>query len=1098
MGAPSMARRERGAGAKAVPPAPVAPLIHRPRLEQRLDDSLSVRLTLLVADAGFGKSTLLASWAANRPVAWYSVTTPDAEVGVFAAGVVEALGVLVPTVATAVRDLVAAGRGPDADADEPVRAGAHAAVVADALEAHLEADIVLVVDDLSEIAPDDPSSRFIESLVRMAPPRLHVVLASRTPPPFPVERLRGRGQVRGIGGADLSFSPDETRALLAELLDVDDPALAAVLQAATSGWPAAVRLAAEALRTVPATSRVSTLDRILRPGGPVAAYLTEEAIARSRPDVRRLLDLVAPLDRFTPELCVALGVPGAVTLLPDLASRGLFVQRLGDGDGYGLMPLVRDLLRSDPEPRRAVDRAILRRASTWHLRRAADSEALACLAGGRDPRLGAFLVGHGADLLAGGEVDGVLAAIELLPEARRTAEIHQLEGEARQVRGDWDGALRCYRRVAPLEGPLPAGVAWRMGLIHHLRGELGPATDSYRRGLADGSDPRNEALLHAWWASARWLQGDIAGCRALATRALGEATDADDDRALAAAHTVLAMLAAVDSDRRANDAHYHRALTHAARARDVLQEIRVRSNRGSRFIEEGYYPEALVELDLAIRLADLAGFAAFRALALSNRGQALMATGRMDEAITELEAARALYQRLESRLVAYPLSHLGEAYRERGDMTLARANFEEAIAVATASGDQQALVPSLSGLARVLVRTEPERASQLAQRAVDGGPVLGQAAALLAVGWVALAREDAMGARRAAEAAETLARQRRDRAGIAESIELQVRAAPDPRRHRDRLDEALSLWRNLGSPMGVARVELAMAELLPARQAVPVAERALAASRRLGARRLGGNADRLIGLLTAPPPAAIEIRTLGGFEVLRDHRPVPVAEWRSRKAREVLKVLLAARGGRVVREQLLDLFWPNDDAARSAPRLSVALSTIRAVLDPHRRHPADQYLGADRSCAWLRLDELHVDVERFLDGAREGLRRFETHAAGAREALAEAESLYRGDFLGEDVYEDWSVATREEARAAYLRVASALAEIAASSGDTEASATYLRRIIERDPWDEAAHLRLVATLTAAGQHGEARRAYRAYAHRMQELSLEAAPFPRGS
>jgi DNA-binding SARP family transcriptional activator len=57
------------------------------------------------------------------------------------------------------------------------------------------------------------------------------------------------------------------------------------------------------------------------------------------------------------------------------------------------------------------------------------------------------------------------------------------------------------------------------------------------------------------------------------------------------------------------------------------------------------------------------------------------------------------------------------------------------------------------------------------------------------------------------------------------------------------------------------------------------------------------------------------------------------------------------------------------------------------------------------------------------------------------------------------------------------------------------AAGYLRRLIERDPWDESAHLRLVATLAAAGQHGEARRAYRTYAGRMHELTLEAAPFP---
>ena len=80
-----------------------------------------------------------------------------------------------------------------------------------------------------------------------------------------------------------------------------------------------------------------------------------------------------------------------------------------------------------------------------------------------------------------------------------------------------------------------------------------------------------------------------------------------EDRALAAAHTVLAMLAALEGDRASNDAHYLRALDHAERAGDVLQIIRIRVNRGSRNLEEGAYEAAIVELDLAIRLADLGG-----------------------------------------------------------------------------------------------------------------------------------------------------------------------------------------------------------------------------------------------------------------------------------------------------------------------------------------------------------------------------------------------------------------------------------------------------------------------------------------------------------
>ena len=83
-----------------------------------------------------------------------------------------------------------------------------------------------------------------------------------------------------------------------------------------------------------------------------------------------------------------------------------------------------------------------------------------------------------------------------------------------------------------------------------------------------------------------------------------------------------------------------------------------------------------------------------------------------------------------------------------------------------------------------------------------------------------------------------------------------------------------------------------------------------------------------------------------------------------------------------------------------------------------------------------------------------------------------AEAAYTGDFLEEDSYEDWAIPLRDEARAVYVDVLRKLAE-------TTGVARYFLRIIDRDPYDEPAHLGLVAALQAQRAHGEARRAYRA-------------------
>ena len=260
-----------------------------------------------------------------------------------------------------------------------------------------------------------------------------------------------------------------------------------------------------------------------------------------------------------------------------------------------------------------------------------------------------------------------------------------------------------------------------MGLLLHLGGRLDEAVATYDRADESG-EPRDVALLLAWRASAHWLRADAEACRADAARAFEIAAQAGDAQALAAAHTVLAMLAALEGDRGGNDAHYLRALDYAQQAGDVLQLVRVRTNRGSRHVEECSYDEALSELDHALRLADLSGFAVFRALALSNRGEALSRLGRFDEAIADLEVSRALYQRLGSRMIAYPLEKLGEVYRIRGDAALARVTYEEALRHAEEAGDVQGLGPTLTGLARTVAADDPDEAERLAQRALALGP----------------------------------------------------------------------------------------------------------------------------------------------------------------------------------------------------------------------------------------------------------------------------------------------------------------------------------------------------------------------------------------
>jgi DNA-binding SARP family transcriptional activator len=242
--------------------------------------------------------------------------------------------------------------------------------------------------------------------------------------------------------------------------------------------------------------------------------------------------------------------------------------------------------------------------------------------------------------------------------------------------------------------------------------------------------------------------------------------------------------------------------------------------------------------------------------------------------------------------------------------------------------------------------------------------------------------------------------------------------------------------------------------------------------------------------------AGVAIRALGAFRVFRDGDLLPLAAWQSRKARTLLKILVARRGRATTRDYLMEALWPQENPAVVSRRLSVALATVRAVLDPAKRHPPDYFVIGDKDAIRLDLANLPVDVEAFLAAAAAGLARFAADDRGDAEAqLAAAEHAYEGDFLEEDTYEDWAAPLREEARATCASVLRALAALAEASQRPDDAARRYLRILEMDPWDESAHLALVATMERAGRHGEARKRYVDYASRMTEIGAPTAPFP---
>jgi DNA-binding SARP family transcriptional activator len=1063
-------------------------LIRRPSLERLLGAAHDRRLTALVADAGFGKTTTMSqAFDAGRTV-WHTITAVDQSVSALGRSIIGKLRLLVPAMSGDVLLAVAGGRGPDSGSGTS-RPEALAAAIAQDLSEHLRRDVVFVIDDAHELDGAPESSRFLAALSRHAPPMLHLVVASRSELPFPTARMQLAKEADEITADQLAFTVNEVGELAQARLDRVDPDVVAAIHEQTAGWPVAVVYAIEAARG----SGSVDLDTALR-GETLFRYLAEEVLDRSPSGLTTALRSAAELPWIHPDLLDHLGeaedhqrtldqpLPHLLTGVPEVSQ------------ARAVAPLVREFLKDRYELSDAERRSVLERAADWYETGGFLSEALTCRLGVADSEATTeFLISKGTEMISRGMAQEVVTALQALGD-EVTPEVLLLGAEATQLLGDWEKAMSMYTRLVPAAGEMPARIAWRLGFLHHMRGDVSSALETYRLGRVDSDSPTDGAALYAWMASAHWLRGERTEAELLAGEALKLAQEADAAPSLATAHTVLAMVAALNGDRAANDVHYLRALEHAERARDVVQTIRIRSNRSSHFLEEGDFDSALAELDIALKLADMSGFELWRGMALSNRGQVVSMLGSLEEAISDLTQSREVFRRIGSNFEAYPLSHLGDVYALRGDTALSRACYEEAISMADAT-DLQALVPALSGLARLIAPDDMAAARALSKRATEVDSVIGRVRALVTSGWVEFEAHDLERAAQLAADAGDVASTRRDLPGLAEALELRARCAKGEVRI-DLLEQARAVWSEIGAPVGVARIDVALAGEAGGTDGMALARAASTTLGRLGAKGLALEGAQIAERLAKPTMEGVRIHTLGGFGVSIFGAQVPLSAWQSKVARDLLGMLVAARGRATNREVLLERLWPGDDPAKASNRLSVALTTIRNVLDPEKGHDADWFVQADRDSVALSMDRLHVDVDVFLETAAQGMRliRNEDRDRGLV-ILESAEAMYLGDFLEEHPYEDWSVGLREEAKTLYVNLATVLAEADFEADDFDGAARRYLRILERDPFNEPAHLSLVRAMVHSGRHGAARRLYGIYVSRMGELDVEPEAFP---
>jgi len=430
-------------------------LVDRPSLLRRMDAALSLPLTLLVAQAGAGKTVLLNQWAADHAAvrfAWVDVETADDDPVRFARRLLAALAAVHPEVEGLAR-LTA------------LNAGGLGGSLMQALASELESfpELVIVLDDLHHLS----NTRLLAdlgSLVAAVPPNVHIVISTRVDPPIAWSRLRLRNRLLEIRQADLALTELESAELLARITHRDPSAeVLDVLMARTEGWAAGVQLAGLTLRSQPDSDEFVTqfggTDRL------IAEYLTEEVLAALPEPSRALLLRMSPLETMTAELVDhVLERSDAQELFERLERESMFLVVLDSRrEGFRFHHLFRDLLRyrlraedADQETR------VLGRAADFHLARAELAAAVEYLLRARDwDRALDAIMTRGSDIFERGEMRTVIRWITTVPESVR-ADRRDVSLELGILVGMQGEAVRAAETMSRVAGDPRATVGQRM------------------------------------------------------------------------------------------------------------------------------------------------------------------------------------------------------------------------------------------------------------------------------------------------------------------------------------------------------------------------------------------------------------------------------------------------------------------------------------------------------------------------------------------------------------------------------------------------------------------------------------------------------------
>jgi LuxR family maltose regulon positive regulatory protein len=1064
---------------KLLPPRPAPALLSRPRLTERLLANLAHPVTLVAANAGSGKTTLVADFVRthSKQFVWYQLDHTDADPSVFLGYITHGIKQVVPGFGEVMLSYLE--QSADELAQSPERA---VDVLLNEVLERVDQQLILVLDDYHHLGTEARVHGVVDRLLQYLPDVMHVIIISRDVPPLALARMRTQASLAIIDRSELLFTDEETQQLFRNVFDLElTPEQLTEYRERTHGWITALQLVRQVAQrqalaqgTEEGGNAPNLMDVLRQSEREIFDYFAEEVFADEPPEIQQLLLRISLLDRLEMDACSRLYPDTRCgSHLPALVRRNVFITVASDGRGeeYRLHPLFQSFLRRRlrSELGRKGLAAEHARCADYFLERGAWEQALGHLMSAEEfDRAASVIAEKGRAWISSGALTSLVSFAETLPE--KVIEAHPrvliYRAEVARLRGEFDAAHSLFRRAASLlheqqDAEAEAEALHSLATIARRRGDYEKAFDYLDRAV-ELSDEGSVVRIKC---------GNTRGLCLVAT---GQLTAGE-----------LEFRAALQSAEERNDEHYVRIIAH---------------NLGLPAMVRGDFGEALRWLRRMIREHAAGPPMPQEAWALANMARCYLFRGEMERCEQHLERALELCQLfnlIQHRAEVFQT--YGDLYRERGEVARAKEFYERAARAYDEAGIELSLCELLEeqavlnlqigdlGGARSLI----ERL--IAARSGDGNE-MGQHAARLTRGRILLAQGDAEAARADLESA--LAYFRAHGLYYYEVQACMALAACDMeagqegsmlehlRRVLDlaaRYDYEYWLEREVARNPSLFSLPEA-AELLPpdVREHLAAASIETAATASASAAQQSQGAAAAAIEVAAAPKMVVDltINMLGPVEIYRDPaKPFAADAWTTKRARDILCFIASRRHRRASKDTIIDTFWGESDLEVVEKNFHPTVSHIRKALNSNQ--PLKQNFLLYRDGDYLINPEFsyRIDTEEFDRLVSEGeaarrARDFESCIASYEQAI----TLYRGEFM-QGSYDEWVEEQRSYYREQYLRMLEALAAVAQKTEDWSRSLKLAQQILRDDPFREDIHCMVMRAQAALGNRAAIKEQY---------------------